>query len=82
MRESLTHRALSRSVSALLARAGRSKGWLAAEVGRSPAWLSGRLSGRTAFDTDDIDLIAQALGVDPFDLLSQAGELANEEASA
>lgn len=42
---------------------------LASVIGRSQAYLSRRLTGETAFDVDDLERIADALGVPVVDLL-------------
>lgn len=45
---------------------------LARRAGYSPSALNKRLSGDLRMDFTDIDRIANALGVDPFDLLAAA----------
>lgn len=45
---------------------------LASELGVSQAWMSGRLSGATPIDLNDLELIAQGIGVEAVELLSRA----------
>ncbi|MBK7822861.1 MAG: helix-turn-helix transcriptional regulator [Tessaracoccus sp.] len=45
---------------------------LARRADMDPSALNRRLNGTLRMDLDDIETIAQALGVDPFDLLSMA----------
>ena len=47
---------------------------LARRAGYSPAALNKRLSGALRMDFTDVDRIARALGVGPFDLLEAAKE--------
>lgn len=46
---------------------------LAKAIHRSQAYVSRRLNGETAFDLDDLELIAEALGVKVADLLPAGG---------
>ena len=47
---------------------------LARRAGYSPSALNKRLSGDLRMDFMDVDRIAAALGIDPFDLLAAAKE--------
>jgi transcriptional regulator with XRE-family HTH domain len=55
--------AVSREVRALLAGAGLTQQTVSKELQRSQAYVSERLRGRAAFDLDDLDGIAQLLGM-------------------
>jgi transcriptional regulator with XRE-family HTH domain len=57
-------------IRAHLARRRISNRRLAAMLGATPAWVDRRLNGTTAVDTDDLEKIAQALGMTPMDLLA------------
>ena len=41
-------------------------------VGMPPTWIERRLSGKTALDADDLELIAGVLGMTPLDLVAGA----------
>lgn len=45
---------------------------LALAIGKTQQFVSRRVSGEVAFDTDDIDAIAQQLEVSPYELLRRA----------
>lgn len=68
--------AVAEEVRALLARRRISGVGLAARIGRSQAYVSRRLTGETAFDLDDLDRIAEVLGVDVVQLIPRAGQAA------
>ena len=56
---------------------------LARKAGLSPSALSKRLVGDLRMDLGDVDQIAEALGVDPFDLMATAhAEALRETGSA
>lgn len=52
-----------------LARRRISNRRLARMLGTTPAWIDRRVNGTTAVSTDDLELIAQALGMTPMDLI-------------
>jgi transcriptional regulator with XRE-family HTH domain len=70
---------VAEEVRALLGRRRMSDIALARKIDRSHTYLYRRLSGETAFDVDDLDRIAEALGVNVVDLLprSQRGDTAH-----
>lgn len=43
---------------------------LARQLGTTPAWIDRRLNGTTAISTDDLEMIGNALGMTPMQLLS------------
>lgn len=53
-----------------LAEQRKSQRWLSEVLGVSPYWLSRRMSGKKSFTTDDLDVIADALGTDFVSLMS------------
>ena len=69
---SSTQTALARAIEVQRIRAGISKGELAKRAGLGRASLSKRLAGDVPIRTDEIDRLAEALGVDPFDLMDDA----------
>ena len=70
---------VSLAISVLRARHGRTQGWLAEALGVSPATISHRMNGRTKWDTDDIEEIAKAFDLSPFDLIRVADTEAHPE---
>ena len=46
-----------------------SQSWLADELGETPHWLSRRMSGKVNFNTQELDRVAKALGIDFLGLL-------------
>ena len=56
-------------VRAELARARMSGTQLAEKIGRAHPYVSRRLTGRVAFDTDDLAAISEALGINVCDLM-------------
>jgi hypothetical protein len=60
---------VTRSIRLHLADKGRSQGWLARELGVTNHWVSRRMTGKTPWTTDDVDLVAGALKVSPIALL-------------
>lgn len=54
---------VSEEIRALLARRRMNGVQLALRIGRSQSYVSRRLTGETAFDTDDLERIAEVLGV-------------------
>lgn len=66
-------------IRAQLARKRMSGVRLAAEIGRSQAYVSRRLTGETAFDVDDLELIARVLEVHPAELLGLRRSMAGED---
>jgi transcriptional regulator with XRE-family HTH domain len=65
--------ATAEEIRALLARRRKSHNWLAAQIRHSAAYLSRRMTGDTAFDLDDLERIAAALGVSAADIINAAG---------
>ena len=53
-----------------LARRRMSNRALARQLGTTPAWIDRRLNGTTAISTDDLEMIGNALGMAPMQLLS------------
>ena len=60
---SQTSQRVAAAVRAEMARLGWSQNSLASEIGRDQHYISRRVSGKVAFDTEDLALIATALGV-------------------
>lgn len=60
---------IAEEVRALMGRRRMRDGELARVIGRSHTYMYRRLSGETAFDADDLEMIARALGVNVVDLL-------------
>lgn len=54
---------IAKEVRAELARQGITQDELARRLGTTQPWVSKRLTGKTAFDTTELDRIADALGV-------------------
>lgn len=76
-----TQQALTQAIEVQRVRCGITKGELAHRAGYgTPSSLSKRLSGLVPIDMNDVEHIASALGVDPFDLMdlarSERGHLA------
>lgn len=68
-----THQAVARAIEVQRVRSGiPSQAELARRAGFSPSALNKRLSGELRLDFTDIDRIADALDVNPFDLLDAA----------
>lgn len=70
-------------IRAIAARRGISHARIARRIGRTPMWLSRRLSPSTIqpMTLEELTLIADALGVDPLDVLA-AGRAAAERQEA
>lgn len=60
---------VAEEVRVLLARRRMSQRQLAQQLQVSPAWLNYRLTGVQAIDLNDLQMIADALGVEPHDFL-------------
>ena len=60
---------VAEEIRVLLARRRMSASELARQAGMTQPYISRRLTGEIAFDVDDLDKIAVALGVKPADLL-------------
>jgi transcriptional regulator with XRE-family HTH domain len=73
-----TQKALQQAVEVQRVRLGITKGELARRIGLSPTSLSKRLAGKPAINADEIEHIAVALNLDPFDLM----DLARDERAA
>lgn len=69
---STTQQALAQAIEVRRVRVGITKRELAERVGLSPASLSKRLAGSPAIDANEIEALATALGLDPFDLMDLA----------
>jgi transcriptional regulator with XRE-family HTH domain len=69
---STTQQALAQAIEVRRVRVGITKRELAERVGLSPASLSKRLAGAPAIDANEIESLATALGLDPFDLMDLA----------
>lgn len=67
-----TQTSLTRAVTVHLARIGETRAWLAEQVGWAPQTMYRRLSGAAALTTDDVDAIAEALGMSALDLYRMA----------
>lgn len=48
-----------------LKRQRRSQAWLAREMDKGVQWMSRRVRGEVAFRTDEIEKVAEILGVEP-----------------
>lgn len=68
-----TQEAIAKAIRVRMARTGQSVADVATAAGKSSTWLSNRFAGRTAFDANDVDALAVALGLGSgFDLLDLA----------
>lgn len=65
---------LAEEIRALLARRKISGRELARQLDVSPSWISYRLTGQQPIDVNDLAAIAEALGIQPVDLLRAADE--------
>lgn len=54
---------------------------VAAALGKSQSYVSRRLTGETAFDTDDLETISGLLSVDPDELIAAARRLIGRSAA-
>lgn len=72
MQSPSTHQAIAKAVEVRRIRLGITKAELAARAGMSGPSLSKRISGVTSIDTNDIERLANALEIDPFDLMTLA----------
>ena len=63
---------IAEEVRALLARRRVTSVALARSIGKSHTYVWRRLNGETAFDLNDLEQIAETLGVSPLDLFSAA----------
>jgi transcriptional regulator with XRE-family HTH domain len=69
---------VAEEVRVMLARKRVSGLQLAERIGHSQAYISRRLNGETAFDVDDLERIAIALGVTVYDLLPRSAGLSGD----
>lgn len=69
MRTATSREAIGAEVRAGLARKGLTQKQLAAVLGVTETTLSGRIRGRTPFDTDELALISDLIGVPIAELL-------------
>lgn len=69
---------LAAEVRAHLARQQLSGRALARLIGESPTWAARRLSGSTAMDADDLERIADVLGISLSELLADAARRADD----
>jgi transcriptional regulator with XRE-family HTH domain len=60
---------IAEEIRALLARRRINGVQLALRIGRSQSYVSRRLTGETAFDADDLERIAEVLGVNVVELM-------------
>ena len=77
-----TQQALAQAIEVRRVRVGITKRELAERVGLSPTSLSKRLSGAPAIDANEIEAFANALGLDPFELMTLAKAERSPETSA
>lgn len=63
---------VAEEIRALLARRRMSGRELARQLGESPSWVNFRLTGHTPVGLNDLQRIAEALGVGVLDLLPQS----------
>lgn len=63
---------LAEEIRALMGRRRVTGANIAAALGKSQSYVSRRLTGETAFDTDDLEIISGLLKVDPETLLASA----------
>lgn len=71
--------AVAAEIRAILARRGWKGSTLAARLDVSEMWVSRRLRGAKAIDVDDLERIADALGMKPVNLLGLAEQSASQE---
>lgn len=69
-----TQQAVTRAIEVQRIRLGLTKTALAQTAGYGLPSLSKRLGGTVAIDMDDVDRLAKALGLRPFELLDLAAE--------
>lgn len=69
---------VAEEVRALLARKRLAGAKLALAIGKSEMYVSRRLRGETAFDLDDLERIADVLGVAVADLLPQSARVSGQ----
>ncbi|MHA7132581.1 helix-turn-helix domain-containing protein [Oerskovia turbata] len=73
--DTTTQRAVAQAVRVQRVRSGlASEADLARKAGYHPSALSKRLTGDLRMNLDDVDRLARALGVDPYDLMRLARE--------
>ena len=63
---------LASEIRAAMSRENLSGVRLASIIGKSQPYVSRRLSGRLAFDVDDLEVISRVLGVSPSELMNDA----------
>lgn len=63
MHTTTSREAIAAEIRAGLARKGLTQKQLAVALGMTETTLSGRLRGRSAFDTDELSVVADTLGV-------------------
>jgi transcriptional regulator with XRE-family HTH domain len=63
---------VAEEVRAWLARRRISGAELARRIGRSQTFVAKRLDGRQAFDIDDLEMVANVLGIAPEQLITSA----------
>lgn len=68
-------------VRAAIARANLTQSAVSAKTGISGATLSRKLSGKVAFDVDEIALIAEALGLVTYELMPRTSPAAQQPAA-
>lgn len=72
MKEISTQQAVARAIEVHMVRSRITQADLAGRVGMSPSALSKRMTGAIALDVDEVERIAVALGLDPFELMDLA----------
>jgi transcriptional regulator with XRE-family HTH domain len=65
-----------------MVRAGISGRRLALRLGVSQSWISTRLTGTTPIDLNELELVAEVLGIDATELLRRAAQSAGPQATA
>lgn len=63
------HERVAQNIRAAVEEQHASISYLVDETGIADRTLRRRLSGRSPFGTDELELIAEALGIDPLDLM-------------
>jgi transcriptional regulator with XRE-family HTH domain len=76
VRRGVIAKRVAEEIKVVLVRRGSSATELAKQMGVTQSYLARRMRGAQAFDLDDIETIAFALELDPFDLLRAAQSVA------
>ena len=67
--------AMAKAVNKAMARSGLSGNQLAKKMGRSQSYVSARTQGRASWTLDEVDQIAQLVGVSFFDIIDAAQDM-------